>query len=378
MTDTAIQGSLPILDDLPEPQTGVWPAQWIKAAIGRGEISAEDPILAEQIQPASLDLRLGSFAYRVPASFLPGRKATVEDRVRSLSEDKIDLDNGAVLRRGSVYLVQLQEHVRLKKRISGIVNPKSSTGRLDVFARLITDYGNQFDTVPERYTGPLWLEIAPRSFDVKVQRGSRLAQLRIKWGSPRSSDAMVRRLNEKDNIVQGANIISGALTLSVDLEGDPTTGVIGYKAKKTSEYIDIDCVNCYDPEVFWEPVARPDRGGIILQTDDFHILASKESVAIPHDLAGDMVAYDTLVGEFRVHYAGFFDPGFGWSERGSTGARIVLEMRSHEVPFVIEHGQMVGRVELERLTQPTDSPYGAGIGSSYQGQGLALGKQFKR
>jgi dCTP deaminase len=212
-----------------------------------------------------------------------------------------------------------------------------------------------------------------------VHRGSRLAQLRVKWGSPRSSDATVRRLNEKDNIVQGADIMDGALTLSVDLEGDPNTGIIGYKAKKTSEFIDIDRVDYYDREVFWDPAYRPEGdGGIILRTDDFHILASKEGVAIPYDLAGDMVAYDTLVGEFRVHYAGFFDPGFGWSDEGATGARIVLEVRSHEVPFIVQHGQIVGRVELERLTQPTDAPYGAGIGSSYQGQGLALGKQFKR
>ena len=378
MTDTAAQGSLPILDDVPEPQTGVWPAQWIKAAIQRREICAEDPILAEQIQPASLDLRLGSHAYRVPASFLPGRGATVEDKVRLLGEDKIDLEKGAVLRKGCVYLAKLQEHVRLKKRISGVANPKSSTGRLDVFARVITDYGNQFDTVPERYTGPLWLEVVPHSFDVMVHRGSSLAQLRIKWGSPRASDAAVRRLNEKDNIVQGADIIGGVLTLSVDLEGDPMTRVIGYKAKKTSEFIDVDRVNYYDREVFWEEARRSDQGGLVLKTDDFHILASKESVAIPYDLAGDMVAYDTLVGEFRVHYAGFFDPGFGWSERGATGAKIVLEMRSHEVPFMVQHGQVVGRVELERLTQPTENPYGAGIGSSYQGQGLALGKQFKR
>lgn len=378
MAETAAQASLPILDDTPEAQTGVWPAQWIRAALERHDIQAETPVAAGQIQPASLDLRLGSTAYRVPASFLPGKGATVADRVDFLAEEKIGLDGGAVLRRGMVYLVRLQEYLRLKKRISGLANPKSSTGRLDVITRLITDHGTAFDAIPERYAGPLWLEIGPRSFDVMVRTGSRLAQIRLIWGNPRASDAAVRRLNEEMNIVQGADVRDRALTLSVDVEGDPVTGVIGYKAKRAADFIDVDEVNYYDPDAFWERIHRPEKGGVILRTDDFHILATKEAVAIPHDVAGDMVAYDTVVGEFRVHYAGFFDPGFGYSERGATGARIVLEMRSHEVPFMVEHGQVVGRVELVRLAQPTESPYGAGIGSSYQGQGLALGKQFKR
>jgi dCTP deaminase len=378
MTETAVQNPLPLLDEQPESQTGVWSAQRIKGAIELGLIQSVNAIAAEQIQPASLDLRLGDCAFRVPASFLPGNRSTVQDRVDLLAEEKINIENGAVLRTGSVYLIPLQERIKLRKRVSGIANPKSSTGRLDVFSRLITDYGTGFDTVPERYVGPLWLEVVPRSFDVQVRTGSRLAQIRLKSGSPRSSDAVMKRLNEQENIIQGADIRDRALTLSVDIEGDPVTGIIGYKAKKADDFIDIDKVNYYDPDVFWEKVFRPERGGIILQTDDFHILATKEGVAIPHDYAADMVAYDTLVGEFRVHYAGFFDPGFGYSDRGPGGTTIVLEVRSHEVPFMVEHGQIVGRVEVERLTEPTDKPYGAGIGSSYQSQGLTLGKQFKR
>ncbi len=382
MGEFATQEQLPLLGDSPEPKSGIWPAQWIAAAIERRDIVAQDPISRDQIQPSSLDLRLGSFAYKVPASFLPGREMTVQDKIDLLGEEKISIEDGAVLRKSEVYIVPLQESLRLRKRVSGAANPKSSTGRLDVFARVITDYGTEFDTIRERYNGPLWLEVAPRSFNVKVRRGSKLAQIRLRRGSPRSGDALLKRLNEEIKIVHAedapADIKDNGIALSVDVRGDPVTGLVGYKARKTHECIDIDQVNAYDVDAFWERIYRPERGGIILHTDDFHILATKESVAIPDTHAADMVAYDTLVGEFRAHYAGFFDPGFGYSPGGPNGAKIVLEVRSHEVPFMVEHGQNVGRVIVERLATPTDRPYGADMGSSYQRQGLMLGKHFKR
>lgn len=384
MSDLSEPWLLPIDERRSELPSGIWPAQRIKAATGaHGMIQAEEPVTAAQIQPASLDLRLGSVAYRVPASFLPGPSKTVKDKIELLAQERLDIESGAVLRKGEVYIVPLQESLRLKKRTSGFTNPKSSTGRLDVFARVITDRGTEFDAIPERYVGPLWLEVAPRSFNVRVRRGSRLAQVRLRRGSPPSNDTFARRLIEAVGVIradEGAvNIKDGAIALSVDMEGDPVSGVIGYKAKKTSECIDVDKVNYYDPDIFWERVHRPDGGrGIILKTDDFHILATKEMVAVPDDFAADMVAYDTLVGEMRVHYAGFFDPGFGCDESGAYGTKIVLEVRSHEVPFMVEHGQIVGRVILERLTERTEKPYGAGIGSSYQRQGLTLSKQFKR
>lgn len=378
----AIQAVLPILEDQAETRTGIWPAQWLKAAIERGDIRAEDRISDAQIQPASLDLRLGGTAYRLPASFLPGPSATVQDKVDLLAIETIDLEKGAVLRPGNVYIVRLQESLRLKKRTDGFANPKSSTGRLDVFARVITDGGIEFDSIPEHYKGPLWLEIAPRSFSVMVRRGSRLTQVRLRRGSPRSSDAETRRLNKEVRIVHAddgyGNVKEGAIALSVDVRGDPVSGLVGYRAKRTDEYVDIDKVNHYDPEAFWDRVYRPDAGGLVLGVDDFHILGTKETVAVPHDYAADMVAYDTLVGEFRVHYAGFFDPGFGYRGEEAIGTRIVLEVRSHEVPFMIEHGQIIGRVMVERLAEATDRPYGAQIGSSYNQQGLTLGKQFKR
>ncbi len=362
-------------------QTGVWPAQQIRDASESGIISALTTLDPAQIQPASLDLRLSETAYRVPASFLPGPKATVADKLEAFGAEAFSLETGAVLRRGNVYIIPLQESLDLRKRMSGLANPKSSTGRLDVFARVITDFGAEFDTIREGYKGPLWLEVAPRSFDVKLRAGSRLAQLRLKTGSPASTSASVKRLDERAPLVAAepgmADIKDGAVALSVDLVGDGDNGLIGYKARKASEYIDVDKVHYYDRDVFWRPVYRPDTGGVVLKIDDFHILATREHIAVPPDHAADMVAYDTLVGEFRAHYAGFFDPGFGYNGDERVGTPIVLEVRSHEVPFMVENGQIVGRMELERLSEPTDSPYGSGIGSSYQGQGLTLSKQFK-
>ncbi|MCH8862862.1 MAG: 2'-deoxycytidine 5'-triphosphate deaminase [Proteobacteria bacterium] len=362
-------------------QTGVWPAQQIRDACETGIIRARNPLDPAQIQPASLDLRLGETAYRVPASFLPGPAATVADKLEAFGAEAFSLEQGAVLCTGNVYIIPLQESLELRKRMSGLANPKSSTGRLDVFARVITDFGTEFDTIREGYRGPLWLEVAPRSFDVKLRTGSQLAQLRLKTGSPPSTSASVKRLDERAPIIAAepgqADIKDGAIALSVDVVGDPDSGLVGYKARKASEYVDVDRVNYYDREVFWRPVYRPDAGGVVLKIDDFHILATKERIAVPSDHAADMVAYDTLVGEFRAHYAGFFDPGFGYVNEKRVGTPIVLEVRSHEVPFMVEDGQIVGRMEMERLCEPTDSPYGSGIGSSYQGQGLTLSKQFK-
>ncbi|MCG8543063.1 MAG: 2'-deoxycytidine 5'-triphosphate deaminase [Alphaproteobacteria bacterium] len=372
------QVNLPFFE---EARTGILPAQSLRAAAAQGVIQSENDVLPEQIQPASIDLRLGGTAFRVPASFLPGPEMTVRDKLRILSEETIDIEDGAILHTDHVYIVPLQEHLRLRRRMSGVANPKSSTGRLDVFARVITDFGTEFDTVPDKYVGPLWLEIAPRSFNVMVRRGSRLAQLRLRAGSPRSSDTQVRELNEEARIVRyegTPNIKHSGLALSVDVLGEPISTVVGYRARKTDAPIDIDKVNFYEPDDFWERIVRPEQGGLVLQRDQFYILATKETVAVPHDVAADMVAYDTLVGEFRVHYAGFFDPGFGYSAADAPGAKIVLEVRSHEVPFMIEHGQIVGRVMLEQLTEKTDTPYGLGIGSSYHAQALTLGKQFKR
>jgi dCTP deaminase len=375
----------------PEPRelehaTGILPSQLLRDAIERTrEIRSLEPIRDDQIQPASVDLRLGDYAYRVRSSFLPGPNRTVQDRLRELLLHTLDLRQGAVLEKDCVYIVPLLEFLSLRYRTSGSANPKSSTGRLNVFARVITDHGTEFDAIRSNYTGPLYVELSPRSFSIKVRRGSRLVQLRIRRGRPTSSNAALRRLHEEigfDIVPRGQPIrqelIEGGLAVSVDVAGTRRSGFVGYKAKKHAPVIDVDRINCYRVRDFWDPVLAKKGTGIILDPDDFYILASREAVAIPTDQAAEMLAYDTLVGEFRVHYAGFFDPGFGMAETGGAGSRAVLEVRSHEVPFLIEHGQIVGRLVYERLITRPDKLYGGAIGSSYQRQGLALSKHFKK
>jgi len=360
--------------------TGILPSQDIEYLIRASrEIVALEPIAADQIQPASLDLRLGNVAYRVRASFLPGRNARVQDRLADLEMHKMDISEGAVLERGCVYIVPLLEGLKLKKRTSALGNPKSSTGRLDVFTRLITDYGTEFDRVREGYNGPLYVEVSPRTFSVLVRKGSRLSQIRIRRGSPPTGDQTLQRLQEEHQLVDSitADEIRDGVPVSMDLVGDSSGGVIGYKARNHAGLIDVDRVRHYDVPDYWEPVHAPRRGGLVLDPADFYILASRESVKVPPMLAAEMVAYDTLVGEFRVHYAGFFDPGFGDPQAGGQGSRAVLEVRSFEMPFVIEHGQVVGRLVYERLTAPPAKLYGAGMNSSYQRQGIALSKHFK-
>jgi dCTP deaminase len=381
-----------------EPQrdltTGLLPSQLLREAVVLGrEIISPLPIGDDQIQPASLDLRLGEVAYRVRASFLPGGRARVRDKLDLLAMHRIDLTGGAVLEKDCVYIVPLCEYVALRHRTSAFANPKSSIGRLDVFARVITDHGTEFDRIREGYKGPLYAEISPRSFSILVRSGSRLVQLRIRRGSPAFSDTALRRLHQEVGLVEtppnglpagtsaARETIRDGLAFTVDVAGDTANGVVGYKARRHTDLIDVDRVHHYDPRDFWEPVfahrGPGGPGGIVLDPHDFYILASREAVVVPPDHAAEMLPYHTFVGEFRVHFAGFFDPGFGTSETGGAGSRAVLEVRSHEVPFLIEDGQVLGRLVYERLIARPDKLYGRAIGSSYQSQGLALSKHFK-
>jgi dCTP deaminase len=363
-----------------EFETGILPSQSLRQLIEAGVVSGAEPILDDQVQPASVDLRLGTVAYRVRASFLPGRHATVKQRLDTVEMHAIDLTRGAVLERHCVYIVPLLERVALTPGLTALANPKSSTGRLDLFARLITDHGTEFDRVEAGYTGPLYAEISPRAFSVRVHAGTRLLQLRLRRGEPSYSDSSLRALHQTvglNDTAPGEANIKGGIAFTVDIQGDEH-GLVGYRARSHAGLIDLDRINHYDPLDFWEPIHRRGGTGIILDPNDFYILASKESVVVPADHAAEMLAYDSLVGEFRVHYAGFFDPGFGLGETGGAGSRAVLEVRAHEVPFLIEDGQVVGRLVYERLTQRPDKLYGQGIGSNYQSQGLRLGKQFKR
>ncbi len=442
--------------------TGIVPSQGLRQLIRKKAIWAEREIPEAQIQPASLDLRLGAVGYRIRASFLPGPGATVREKIDAFAMHEIDLTEGTVLEKGCAYIVRLQEHLHLTRGLAGVANPKSSIGRLDVFTRVITDYAMEFDTIAPGYKGPLYAEIAPLAFSVVVRQGSRLGQLRLKRGSPALSNAALRALyrrmhpprpdtpggagqieeslggvgqiNESDTpdgvgqtkeSLGGAGFINesstpdgagqinesgqfgtslgeedaedaktyrGGFPISVDLSGaaggmDEGDGPqpIGWKARRHAPLVDVDAKDQYDPLDFWEPVwPQNEKGesgnGIILDPNDFYILASREAIGVPPDMAAEMVAYDTMVGEFRVHYAGFFDPGFGYGDAGGEsagGTRAVLEVRAHEVPFMVEHGQIVGRLIYEKLASLPDKLYGQDIGSSYQRQGLKLGKQFK-
>lgn len=363
--------------------TGLLPSHRLEELIEAGHVKASAPILADQIQPSSIDLRLGSLAYRVEASFLPNQNSTVQEKLKALQIGQIDLLKPALLERGNVYIVPLQEELYLPDNFSGKANPKSSTGRLDVFTRLITDYGSSFEEIRSGYRGKLYAEIVPLTFPVIVREGTRLNQLRVRRGNPLPSDKMLFDLHEEEPIVYSQNEspidpnISDGLKLSVDLKG-VGSDIIGYKAKRETPAIDLARVNYYEVCDFWEPLYREAHNSIVLDPGDFYILTSKEKVSVPPQMAAEMLPFDPAVGEFRVHYAGFFDPGFGWSPGGSVGSHAVLEVRSHEVPSLLEDGQIVGRLNYEHLLGAPDKLYGREIGSSYQSQRLTLSKHFKR
>ena len=359
--------------------TGILPYQQIKALIRDHEIWAEEDIQPEQIQPASLDLRLGPVAYRVRASFLPGEHSSVADKIQQFALHEIDLRAGAVLEKDCVYVVPLLERLQLSSRISAAVNPKSSTGRLDIFTRLIVDRSRAFDEVEAGYQGMIYAEIAPRTFSVIVRRGSRLSQIRFRRGTPNTSASALRRLHEQFRLVDSdkASLRGDSIAVTLDLKGEDRGGLVGWKAKKHAELVDVDAKAAYDPLDFWDPISLRPARGLVLDPADFYILATREAVVVPPDHAAEMLANDTQVGEFRVHYAGFFDPGFGYDPAGGQGSRAVLEVRSRDVPFVLEHGQTVGWLRYEKLAAMPDRLYGGSLGSNYQGQGLQLGRQFR-
>ncbi len=339
-------------------QAGILPSQATEALIADGQVKLAEPLLEKQLQPASLDLRLGTVAYRVRASFLPGRGETISAKLDDLQLHAISLSQGAVLETGCVYVAPLLESLALPEDISAATNPKSSTGRLDVFTRVIADGVSAFDQIPAAYAGPLFAEICPQTFPVVVRKGSRLSQIRFRAGGCAEAD-VVREV-----------------ALSVDLTGD-ANGLVGYRAKRHTGLVDVDVVGGCSVFDYWEPIHVRDKKRLILDPDQFYILASKEAVHVPPTQAAEMVPFNPLVGEFRVHYAGFFDPGFGHAAAGGEGSRAVLEVRSHKVPFILEDGQTIGRLIYERLTETPKLVYGRDLSSHYQAQGLKLSKHFK-
>jgi dCTP deaminase len=372
-------------DELEVRAKGILPCQDIRQLIECGYVYAKPAILEAHIQPASLDLRLGDIAHRVRASFLPGPNHTVESRIKEMRMTRVDLTSAAVFEKDCVYIVPLLEEVNLPADISGKANPKSTTGRLDIFTRLITDYGVEFDRVPAGYKGRLYAEVVSRTFTVAIRAGMRLSQLRFVQGNPDPRDmSRIKRLDDEQTLVYmdddtpvKARIDRG-LRITLNLEGAEPDEVVAYRARHNAPVIELDKINHYSPAEFWESHRQSTNRSLILHRDDFYILASRERVRVPPDYAAVMVPFDTSDGEFRIHYAGFFDPGFGYGTSDIKGTRAVLEVRAHEVPFLMEHGQLVGRLNYMPLLSRPDKIYGADIGSSYQQQALALSKQFKR
>lgn len=376
----------PELTDEPAPLsgTGVLPDRAIRKLIDANHLQAAEPFEERQVQPASLDLRLGPVAYQVRASFLPSKRSTVQQEVEHLRVRTLDLSVPSVLERGNVYIIPLMESVNLPLDLSAKANAKSTTGRLDVLVRTLCDYTDEFERVPAGYRGALYVEVAPKTFGIYVHQGTTLNQVRFVRGSPPYFDSRLMALHQDRTIAYDeddtplAAVISNGLWVSIDLQGGSTSDVIGYHAKNFAPPVDLDRINHYDLDEFWVPIVGSAKRRLILEPDKFYILASKERIRIPNEYAAEMVSYDPSVGEFRIHYAGFFDPGFGYAGPGLRGTQAVLEVRSHEVPFSMRDGQRVGRLIYERLLGVPARPYGPAIGSSYQGQGVALSKQFKR
>jgi len=365
---------------------GILPSQAIHDLIRRDVVKAANGNeWTSQVQPASLDLRLGHRAYRVRASFLPGKNRTVEQQLENLTHHEISLKDGAILERGCFYVVELQEILELPENLAAVANPKSSTGRLDVFTRLIADGSEVFDYVEAGYRGKLYAEISPQTFSVKARQGSRLNQMRFmrragqqdRYHRPTLSDKELRKLHKEVSLTDIEPTIRNGLNVRVDLRGARKRAIIGYRAKKHAGVVDIDVTGRCRRADFWDPIHATAEGQLILDPDEVYILASKEAVHVPPTHAAEMAPIDPMMGEFRAHYAGFFDPGFGHMEKGPHGSRAVLEVRSHAVPFVLEDGQMIARLVYEHLAGRPERLYGRGIASHYQGQGLKLSKHFK-
>jgi len=371
---------------LPEGREGVLPDHWLRRAVEAGSVDpGKWPIPESSYQPASIDLRIGEVAYRIRCSFLPGPNS-VEERLEELAMDRLDLcGSGTVLETNRPYLIPLQESLRLPAGLRAKANPKSSTGRLDVFTRVISDHSYRFDEVAEGYHGRLWLEVVPLSFTVRVRQGLTLNQLRLCSGRASLSDQEILDHHARRPLLYlgGAPVpeeqvsVSDGLFLRLDLQGD-SAGHVGYRAREHAPLLDLG-EGGLDPQAWWEPVRRERKGRVVLTEKKFYLLMSAEAICVPPDLASEMTAYDPTSGELRTHYAGFFDPGFGYEPEGSgVGSKAALEVRAHDVPFMIEHGQRVCKLTFERMLEPPTRLYGSAAGSSYQGQLMALGKHFQR
>jgi len=385
--------SVPLSEPVPEPavipaggmRAGVLPAQRLRHAIRDEWIRSETyRIPPASVQPASLDLRLGEHAWALRCSFLPDRESKVEDKIKGIAFQRIDLRDGATLERDRPYLVPLIEELSLPREIRAKANPKSSTGRLDVFTRVITDANPSFDEIPYGYRGKLYLEVVPRSFAIQVKTGLALNQLRLFTGDARMRDEEIAQVHDEFPLLYLDShalrtwelTVSDGLFLSVDLSGPPDR-IVGYRAKRNSLPIDLSRLRGYGWREFWEPVYPEPGSRIVLEPEIFYLLLSAEGACIPPGVAAEMTAYDPTAGELRTHYAGFFDPGFGYDGRGRRhGSKAALEVRARDVSFMVEHRQPICKLAFERMLEPPDVLYGEALGSNYQGQATMLSKHF--
>jgi dCTP deaminase len=373
------------MSDFALPAEGILPDQWLRKAVGDGLISSERTIPETSYQPASLDLRLGERAHRLRCSFLPG-PSTVAERLKEYEMGHVDLRDGAILERNRPYLIPLLERLDLPASLRAKANPRSSTGRVDVFTRVISDRGFTFDDIQPGYSGPLYLEVVSRSFTIRVKSGISLNQLRLINGTARCTDADIGALHGRTAILfRGGEpipekelIVSGGLFLSLDMRGD-AQGTVGYQARKNSRLLDLGAEYGHDPADYWEALKKEEGNRAVLEPEEFYLLLSREAVRIPPGYAAEMTAYDPTSGELRTHYAGFFDPGFGHSETApAKGTRAALEVRAHDVPFMVEDGQKVCKLAFERMVEAPDTLYGSDLGSAYQGQTVTLSRHFRR
>lgn len=356
---------------------GILPDCEIEGLLARGEVYASEDVVARQVQPSSLDVRLGAKAYRLRASFLPGRETRVSEKIDRLALHEIDLRKGALLETGGVYIVPLLESLALDSKTSAFANPKSSTGRIDVFTRVIVDRSAYFDQIEVNYKGPVYLEVSPRTFPIRVKQGSTLAQLRFRQGEPTDPNTEVKNLiSEGWQLTSGGVDIDRGLGVRVGLQPAEGDGTVGFRARRHAGFVDVDARD-HPSEDFWEPVYTDSKGAIVLDPGEFYILASQENLCVPPSHAAVMAPFDPLMGEIRVHYAGFFDPGFGVGENKAPSSLAVLEVRGRDVPFILENGQIIARLIYEPLRSPAQQVYGSGLGSNYQYQGLRLSKHFR-
>lgn len=335
-----------------------------------------------QIQMSSVDLRLTDIYYEMSTTALP-RKAGIDALIRSYGSVPAK-QKEIVLRRGNIYLFLLKEKLRFDTYMSAKASPKSTTGRLDAHVRLLTENAERYDEVPQGYSGRLYLEVIPQSFDLIVRENSKLTQLRIfDKGRHILSDADIHNLSKENAPVKQDIHVDKGIVLSLDLGHSVNDYLIGYSAKPSKRPIDIDLIDYYNVDEFWDRITKDDYDFIndntlILRPNSFYILATYEKISIAPEYAGELLEMDISLGEFRVHYAGFFDPGFGYDVDNPTEAhaKAVLEVRTYQFSHAIEHRQAIGRLKLEKVSSTPKSLYGKV--SNYQKQGLRLAKQFRK